>query len=172
MKVFLVGYMCSGKSTLGGQLASKLNVPFFDLDKEVERSSGKSIANIFTHDGESTFRQLEKKELNKIIKSHTDFVLATGGGTPCSLNNMDIMKKNGLTIFLSVPVRELVRRNLNSTELRPLLRGLNELEMLAFINEHLQQRLPYYKKASLTLKENDQDIERLVQDVKLMTHSR
>lgn len=172
MKIFLVGYMCSGKSTLGPQLAVKLGVPFFDLDKEIERIEGRSPGNIILEEGEDHFRMLEKKSLTVLTKSNADFVMATGGGTPCYFNNMDVMKKNGVTLYLTVGVKELVRRNLHSSELRPLLRGLNELEMQAFITEHLKQRLPYYKKASVTLKENEMDLERIVQEVKLMSHSR
>ena len=172
MKIFLIGYMCSGKTTLGKQIAEKLNIPFIDLDREIERNSGKTITSIFQTDGEDSFRQIEKTEINKLIKTNNHFVMATGGGTPCYFNNMDIMKKNGLVIYLYVAVKELVRRNLESPETRPLLRGMNELEMLSFINEHLTSRLPYYKKANLTLKENDLDLDKIIQDIKLMTHSR
>jgi shikimate kinase len=172
MKIFLIGYMSSGKSTLGPQLAGKLGLPFLDLDKEIEKLEGRSTGVLFLEEGEDYFRQLEKKTLASLIKSQPDFVMATGGGTPCYFNNMDVMKKNGITLYLQVSVKELVRRNLNSTELRPLLRGMNELEMQAFINDHLTQRLPYYKKASVTLKENEMDLERIVQEVRLMSHSR
>ncbi len=172
VKIFLIGYMCSGKTTLGKQIAEKLNIPFIDLDREIERNSGKTITSIFQTDGEDSFRQIEKTELSKLIKNQNQFVMATGGGTPCYFNNMDVMKKNGLVIYLNVGVRELVRRNLESPETRPLLRGLNELEMLSFINNHLTSRLPYYKKANLTLKENDLDLDKIIQDIKLMTHSR
>ncbi len=164
--------MSSGKTTLGPALATKLGIPFFDLDKEIEKNEHKTTAEIFQSEGEDPFRAIEKKNLNTFIKTHPDFVLATGGGTPCFFNNMEVMKKSGLTIFLNVGVKELVRRNLNSTELRPLLHGMNALQMQAFITEHLKQRLPYYKKASLTLKEDDNDLERLIQEIRLMTHSR
>lgn len=172
MKIFLVGYMSSGKSTLGPQLAHKLGIPFVDLDKEIERIEGRSPGNIILEEGEDHFRMLEKKSLASLIKSKPDFVMATGGGAPCYFNNIDVMKKNGVTLYLNVGVKELVRRNLQSNELRPLLRGMNELEMQVFITEHLKQRLPYYKKASVTLKENEMDLERIVQEVKLMSHSR
>lgn len=172
MKIFLIGYMCSGKTTLGKQIAEKLNIPFIDLDREIEGHSGKTITSIFQTDGEDTFRQIEKSELSRLIKTSNDFVIATGGGTPCYFNNMDVMKKNALVIYLNVAVKELVRRNLESPETRPLLRGMNELEMLSFINDHLTSRLPYYKKANLTLKENDLDLDKIIQDIKLMTHSR
>jgi len=172
VKIFLIGYMCSGKTTLGKQIAQKLNVPFIDLDKTIEQLSGKNISNIFDNEGEDHFRKTEKTALAGLIKSQPHFVMATGGGTPCFSNNMDIMKKNGLVIYLNVGVRELVRRNLAAPESRPLLRGLNELEMHAYINDHLASRLPYYKKANLTLKENDLDLDKITQDIRLMTHSR
>lgn len=172
MKIFLIGYMCSGKTTLGKQIAERLGIPFIDLDKEIESTSGKTIVSIFQTDGEDGFREIEKTELLKQIKNQQQFVMATGGGTPCYFKNMDVMKKNGLTIFLNVGVKELVRRNLQATELRPLLLGMNELQMNAFITDHLKQRLPFYKKSSFTLKESDTDMERIVQEINLMTHSR
>jgi len=172
VKIFLIGYMCSGKTTLGKQIAERLGIPFIDLDKEIESTSGKTIVSIFQTDGEDGFREIEKTELLKQIKNQQQFVMATGGGTPCYFKNMDVMKKNGLTIFLNVGVKELVRRNLQATELRPLLLGMNELQMNAFITDHLKQRLPFYKKSSFTLKESDTDMERIVQEINLMTHSR
>lgn len=172
MKTFLIGYMCSGKTTLGRQIADKLNLPFIDLDREIVNTTGKTISDIFNTEGEDAFRLIEKKVLNHVIKTHQDFVMATGGGTPCHFNNMDVMKKNGLVIYLNVATKELVRRNLESPETRPLLRGMNELEMLSFINNHLTSRWPFYKKANLTLKENDMDLDKIIQDIKLMSHSR
>jgi shikimate kinase len=172
MKVFLIGYMGSGKSTLGPKLAKALSIPFLDLDRMIAQGQNKTIQQIFDEDGEDVFRNLEKETLNHTIKTQNDFVMATGGGTPCFFKNMDLMKKAGTTIYINVAVKELVNRNLASKELRPLLRGMNELQVLAFINDHLKQRLPFYKKSSITLKDGDKDIERLIQEIKLMNHSR
>ncbi len=172
MKIFLVGYMASGKSTLGPKLAKRLNIPFIDLDQQIVTKEGSSILNIFQEVGEDAFRLIEKNVLASSIKSNPHFVMATGGGTPCFFKNMDLMKKSGITLYLSVPVRELVDRNLNSPEIRPLLRGMNELEMQSFINEQVQQRLPHYKKAGVTIKESELDLDRIEQEVRLMNNMR
>ena len=82
------------------------------------------------------------------------------------------MRKAGITIYLQVSIKELVRRNQNAQELRPLLRGMSELEMQTFINEHLKERISHYKKANITLKENEIDAERIIQDLRLLAHSR
>lgn len=172
MKIFLIGYMGSGKSTLGPKLAHRLSVPFIDLDDQIAKHEKKSILQIFEEKGEDAFRLIEKNVLTSSIKSNPDFVMATGGGTPCFFKNMDLMKKNGITLYLSVPVRELVDRNLHSAAIRPLLRGMNELQMQSFINEQLQERLPHYKKAGVTLKENEMDLDRIEQEVRLMNTMR
>jgi shikimate kinase len=172
MKIFLIGYMGSGKTTLGKMLAQKLDMPFYDLDAEIEKVQGKSIARLFDEEGEEAFRRLEKEMLSTLIEREEDFIMATGGGTPCYFKNLDFMKKNGITIYLQVPLKELVRRNLQSPELRPLLRGMNELELHGYINDHLRERLSFYKKANITLKANEIDADRMVQEVRLLLHSR
>jgi shikimate kinase len=172
MKIFLIGYMGSGKTTLGKILAEKLQLPFFDLDEEIEKAHAKSITRLFDEEGEEAFRRFEKDILNNIIQREPDFVMATGGGTPCYFKNLEVMKKNGLTIYLQVALKELVRRNLQAPELRPLLRGMNELELQSYINDHLRERLSYYKKANITLKANEIDPDRMVQEIRLLLHSR
>ena len=172
MKIFLLGYMSSGKTTLGATLAKKLSLPFIDLDKEIETSQGKKITEIFDLDGEENFRQIERDVLRKAVEQNEKFVMATGGGTPCYFKNLDLMKKKGITIYLQVSLKELVRRNLQSKELRPLLRGLNELEIQSYVNHHLKERLPFYKKAGITLNENELDLDRIIQELQLMAHSR
>ncbi len=172
MKIFLIGYMGSGKTTLGQILAEKMKLTFIDLDQEIERATGKRITTIFEEEGEDAFRLKEKEILGKAIKHNERFVMATGGGTPCYHKNLELMRKAGITIYLQVSIKELVRRNQNAQELRPLLRGMSELEMQTFINEHLKERISHYKKANITLKENEIDAERIIQDLRLLAHSR
>lgn len=172
MKIFLIGYMGSGKTTLGKILAEKLELPFVDLDHEIERAMGKNIPAIFDEEGEESFRKSEKEMLGRIIAQNENFVMATGGGTPCYFKNMELMKKSGTTIYLQVSLKELVKRNYNARELRPLLRGMNELELQSFIHDHLRDRISFYKKANITIKEGEIDADRIVQEIRLMAHSR
>jgi shikimate kinase len=92
-KIFLLGFMGSGKSTLGKKLANKLNVPFFDLDKIIEEQIGISIAEIFKTKGEEYFRTLETQVLKQLIYKQAKFVIATGGGAPCFNNNIELINK-------------------------------------------------------------------------------
>ena len=172
MKIFLLGYMCSGKSTLGPRLSGCLDIPFLDLDTEIEKAEGNSISRIFEEKGEEHFRRIEKTTLANLIRSVPDFVMATGGGTPCFFNNMELMKKNGVTIYLDVPVKELVRRNIRTRERRPLLRRMSDLEMQSFITSQLKERSVFYKKANKTMRDENPDLDLLEKEIRLMAHSR
>src|SRR5882757_5624329 len=101
MRIFLVGYMGSGKSLMGAALAKELGLQFFDLDKAIETKSGKDINSIFSSDGEKIFRDLEKQVLNELLEED-DFVMACGGGTPCYFDNMDKMNEAGVTLYLKM----------------------------------------------------------------------
>ena len=103
MKLFLIGLPGSGKSTIGKELATALGILFVDLDLELEKQEGKKITSIFKNDGENFFRQIESALLKKWCISPSDFVMATGGGAPCYLNNMELIKKSGISFFLDVP---------------------------------------------------------------------
>ena len=171
MKIFLVGYMGSGKSTLGPKIAKRMNMGFIDLDKEIEAREQRSINAIFFHDGEDAFRKIEQQVLADIIKKQDGFVMATGGGTPCYFTNMALMKKSGLTMYLSMPAKALATRVVATADQRPLLRGLSELEMQTFISDQLNQRLPFYKKASMTVNGLSVDLDLLMQELTLMSHA-
>src|SRR5690349_71191 len=110
MKVYLIGMPGSGKSTIGKQLAAALLLPFVDLDHEIERKELKSIAEIFSEKGENYFRHTESQMLQQWAGSARDFVMATGGGAPCFFNGLEIINNSGISVFLDVPVSELLRR--------------------------------------------------------------
>ena len=125
MKIFLLGLPGSGKTTLGKELSIALRLPFVDLDSEIERHEGKKIVEIFAENGEAYFRKLESIELKKGCTSTAEFVMATGGGTPCFFDNMKWINQAGKSIFLDVPAREIVRRMERTSLLeRPLLGSL------------------------------------------------
>lgn len=119
-KIFLVGLPGAGKTTLGKALAAKKRLDFIDLDEELVNSAKKSIAQIFQEDGETHFRTLEQKCLQQIVSTKDNFVLATGGGTPCFFDNMELMNKVGLTIYVDVPL-EVITDRLEKDTNRPLM---------------------------------------------------
>jgi shikimate kinase len=144
MKVFLIGYMASGKSTLGKALAEALVLPFIDLDVEIERTAGTAISEIITAKGELHFRKLESAVLKDLLQEHETGVFALGGGTPVFYNHMDLLNAEGETIFLDVPVGELAKR-LEGDIKRPLIQ--NKEDVAEFVAKHMFERRPYYSQA-------------------------
>lgn len=159
MKIFLIGFMGSGKTTLGRRLATKLAYPFFDMDKEIESHINMSIAEYFKEYGEEAFRKVENGVL-KTSKYPENAVIATGGGAPCFYDNLDWMNKNGLTVYLSLSPKALAQRLANATDERPVLKNLKGDELEAFIAEKLKSREGFYTQAKLTIKGADQTPER------------
>jgi shikimate kinase len=145
-RVFLIGFMGSGKSTVGQLLAKETGWKFLDLDQYIENQQNKTIAQIFSIYGEETFRQKENEALKEIIHLKK-VIIATGGGTPCYYNNMEIMNKNGLTIYLQLSPEELRKRLLPARNTRPLIAGKSDAELLAFIKEKVAERESFYQKA-------------------------
>ncbi len=142
-KIFFIGLPAAGKTTLGKKLATEIDFPFLDLDDEIVKSTGNSIPEIFEKNGEDYFRVLEKEQLVKIIKDNDQFILATGGGTPCFHNNMDVMNAIGITIFINTAIEEINER-LEGDEGRPLMKNHS-------IEELLEKRKPWYERAHHTV---------------------
>lgn len=139
---FVWGMPLSGKSSLGKKLRKLLPFPVFDLDAEIEKETGKSIPEIFANEGEEAFRHIEKELLYKITENNVDFLLVTGGGTPCFGDNAGFMLNNGNCLFMDTALDEILKRAKASSG-RPLLEG-NTGERLT--NLHAQ-RLPIYQTA-------------------------
>ena len=149
MKIYLVGMPGSGKSTLGIQLAQKVQVNFVDLDVEIERTEQKLIREIFSRHGEDYFRQIESDHLKKWTRTNASFVMATGGGAPCFHDGMKIINNSGLSIFLEVPIKELLSR-LRDRHDRPLLdKDPDEREKKLI--EMAGKRSACYRKAKIRL---------------------
>ena len=144
MNIFLIGMMGTGKSTVGVLLANKLKIPFVDLDKEIEKSTRKTISGIFKLDGEATFRRIETECLKEVSAS----VVSCGGGIILKEENRNFIKVNGTTILLTASIEELVRR-LKGAEKRPLLAKNNEKESL--IKLWLDRRAQYLSIADVTI---------------------
>lgn len=161
MKVFLIGYMASGKTTAAKKLAKKLDVEFVDLDKEVVRSEGMSIPEIFKIKGELGFRKLERRELRKWINKD-NYVMACGGGTPCYFESMDEMNAAGVTIYLQMTAKAVVDRVQTAKEERPILKGLSEDKMLKKVAFQIEKREAFYTRAEWTINGVNLDIDELV----------
>jgi shikimate kinase len=150
-KIFLIGLPGSGKTTLGQQLAARLNYPFIDLDKAIEQRAGLTIEAIFNNHGEPHFRAMETQELNMQISTQATFVMATGGGAPCFGDNILQMKNAGTVLFLDVPTRTIANRIQLETGKRPLLKYETPdslKDRIEFLRSH---RISFYRQAHITL---------------------
>ncbi|NNF34038.1 MAG: AAA family ATPase [Saprospiraceae bacterium] len=160
MKVYLIGMPGSGKSTLGKDLAKALKSRFVDLDEEIEATEGKSIIEIFQEDGEDKFRIIESDLLRSFSKSTDEFVMSTGGGTPCHHDGLNIMNETGVSVYLKVSDSELCLRLEKEKESRPLLARNQSLESV--ISKLLLERRDTYERAKIIIESDHistQDLE-------------
>jgi len=164
-KIFLTGYMGSGKSSTGKLLASQLDYNFIDLDKFIEKEFKMTIPEIFSSKGEKEFRAMEHNALKKLIDKD-NLVVACGGGTPCYYNNMELMNNHGNTVYLKMSADSLVHRLMDAKDKRPLVANKSEAELRVFVNRQLEKREDFYHQAQYTVKGKDLDIDELVQFVK------
>lgn len=146
IRIFLIGYMGAGKTTLGKAFARDLNISFVDLDWYIEERFHKTIPELFTEKGEKGFRELEKNMLHE-ISAFENVIISTGGGTPCFFDNMKHMNKHGKTVFLNVSTATLFQRLRTATQSRPILKGKKDNELLEFIKNTLEKRKPFYTQA-------------------------
>lgn len=149
MRVYLMGFMGAGKTTLGKELARNIGFKFVDLDADIEKAEKSTIAGLFAQKGEEYFRRKEKQYLKKITEQYQDAIIALGGGTPCFNNNLDYINENGVSVYIEVPEEILVQRLLPEREKRPLLKNLSDAELGNYIAELLSKRLAYYQKADI-----------------------
>ncbi|WP_420601102.1 shikimate kinase [Flagellimonas sp.] len=167
MKVVLVGYMASGKSSVGRLLANELDVEFIDLDTYIEKEQQKSIDTIFSEKGEIFFRKLENEMLQKVLKEHESILLSTGGGTPCYGNNIEtILNNSDHSIYLQLSVSALVERISNEKDQRPLVKDLQDDELPEFIGKHLFERRQYYEQAKHIVGNEKKTVEEVVSEIK------
>ncbi len=169
MKIVLIGYMGSGKSTLGKALASRLSIPFLDLDYLIEEKTGMSIPEIFKSKGPIYFRKLESEVLLSLKDRNNSFVLSTGGGTPCYGNNIGVMKEiTPNVVYIKLPVSALAKRLANTQEQRPIIADLNNEELVEFVGKHLFERLPFYEQAPIVIDTQDRSVEESIAQLELL----
>lgn len=166
MRIFLIGFMGCGKSTMGRALSASLNLMFIDLDTFLEERYFKSIPQIFAEEGEESFRRKERKVLEEVA-AFDNVIVATGGGAPCFFDNMELMNNSGFCIFLDVEIDSLVTRLLRAKTERPLIKGKSPDELRIFIEGMMQKRRPFYEKARHILKGKDILPEQVLELVRL-----
>ena len=164
MKIFLVGFMGCGKSTKAKQLANLLDCSVIDIDAVIVEQAGISINEYFAEHGEQGFREFESEVLRN-FQYPESCIVATGGGLPCFFDNMDWMNDNGFTIYLEMTPPQLVSR-LGKREKRPLIKDMDDEQLLNFIIDKLAERNPYYGKARLIVNAFDLDPKILLNQIK------
>lgn len=146
-RIFLIGFMCAGKSRVGRALATLLGIPFVDIDRVVEQRVG-ALAPFIQREGEKAFRKLESEVLDELLKGEAA-VISTGGGTPCEGNNLERMQQAGTTVWLQVPMVDLMPRIERAGGDRPLLYGLKGAALQERVATLMEERLPIYSQADI-----------------------
>lgn len=147
--IFICGFMGCGKTTQGKKLAKAMGYFFIDLDEHIANKFDKNITDLFKEIGETEFRLIETNALNECIKDNQKTIIATGGGTPCFNNNIDLMKQNGKVIYLKMTAMDLFARLFNAKGDRPLIKDKADEDMLLYIETLLKTREEFYVKADL-----------------------
>lgn len=150
MIIYLIGMMGSGKSSIGKSLAKSLGFEFMDTDQEIETKAHKSVSQIFSEDGETIFRNMEKKLLLEFTHQ-SDLVMATGGGLPCFNKNMDFMNKTGISVYLEADPAFLASRLKSNKKDRPLISSLSDSELVSYLDQLLMKRKDFYNQAHIKI---------------------
>lgn len=156
--IYLIGFMGSGKSTIGQLLAEELAYQWIDLDELLVARNKMSVSNIFSKYGERFFRKEEATVLRN-TQSLEKTIVSCGGGTPCFENNMTWINQHGLSIFIDPAIPVLLSRLVQGQDKRPLLREKNPFELEVFIRQKLAERRPIYEQAHLHYTQDEEDIQ-------------
>ncbi|QOD61447.1 shikimate kinase [Polaribacter haliotis] len=171
MKIVLLGYMASGKSTIGKKLAKKLYLNFIDLDDYISEKEKMSISEIFGTKGEIYFRTIEHKYLKEILNSDKKFVLSLGGGTPCYANNMGaILNTVAKSVYIKASINSLVERLVKEKNERPLVANLENEKITEFVAKHLFERRFFYEQANYSITTDGKEISEIVTELRILLH--
>lgn len=166
MRIYLVGYMGCGKSTIGRKIADLLGICFVDLDKYIEERYFKTVPAIFAEEGETGFREKERHSLLE-VSQFENIVIGTGGGAPCFFDNMELMNTNGVTVYIAPDTDVLATRLIKSKTERPLIAGKSREELISFINDALMKRSPFYEKSQVIIRgENNLDPQLVIDKIR------
>jgi shikimate kinase len=166
MRIFLIGLPGSGKSTLGFELCQLLNYKLIDTDEEICKKGKSSIDDIFRTKGENYFREIERETLNEVIKTENS-IISTGGGLPCFFDNMEVINKSGISVFLNVPLEEISKRLLvHANKNRPLVLGKTSDQLMEFLKEKYKERSPFYNKANIEFNKGNLKAEDILNKLK------
>lgn len=171
MRIYLVGYMYSGKSTVGRQLARRLSLTAYDLDAMFEHHYHITIPIFFQKYGQEAFRILERQMLQS-TEQLTNAVISTGGGTPCFNDNMAWINAHGVSVHLQADLGVILNRAANSKKQRPLLAALDEEQRRDFIIAQLAERMPFYSQSHLTVDAASVDVNSLVSKILELTNDK
>jgi shikimate kinase len=163
-KIILLGYMGTGKSSIGKSLAKTFHQNFIDLDTYISEREQLSIPKIFETKGVLYFRKKEKEYLNELLHNKDSFILATGGGTPCYYDNIAQINKHGVSISINTPLNLLVNRLKKNKASRPLISHLDDEDLAEFVAKHLFERNTFYHQAQITVN-NAKNIEETVNSI-------
>ena len=152
-RIILIGYMGSGKTTVGKALSKETGMMFYDLDWYIESRMRKTVSQIFAERGEEGFRQIEYNMLHEVAEFE-DVIISRGGGTPCFFDNMDYLNQQGDVVYLKATPETLYKHLMMAKVERPLLKDKSPEELIAYITEHLKERSPFYEKARYSLDVN------------------
>lgn len=167
MSIVLIGYMGSGKSLVGRDLAKKAKLEYLDLDEYIENQEKKTISKIFEDHGEIYFRQKESLYLKEVLDMHNDSIISLGGGTPCFVGNLEIIKanQNAKSIYLQTSLDELTKRLFVERNKRPLIAHIKTIDELKdFVRKHLFERSFYYNQADYKIITDQKDADQISEE--------
>ena len=168
MNVILIGYMGSGKSSVGRKLSEVLQYDYLDLDDYIQQQEGKTITEIFKNRGEIYFRKVESKYLNELISSKDNTIISLGGGTPCYGTNMEVINNSNdaTSIYLKTSIAILSDRLILEKDKRPLISHLEDKdELIGFIGKHLFERSAYYNQSDIIINTDQKSLEEVVEAI-------
>ncbi|MBN1253078.1 MAG: AAA family ATPase [Bacteroidales bacterium] len=164
-KIYLIGFMGSGKTSVGKKLARKLEYDFIDLDSEIQKYVNQSVSEYFDKYGEERFRIIEQKILRDTFRL-SKTVIATGGGTPCFFDNINEINENGFSIYLKADSKTLINRLLNAKEERPLLKNKKSEDLEIYIDNLLSERESFYLQANLIAEAKDINLDTILDRIR------
>jgi shikimate kinase len=153
-KFIIIGMPGSGKSTMAKFLSNQTPLSFYDLDLEIEKNEGKNVNKIFREKGENYFREIETLTLKKILKEKNNFILSTGGGTPCFNDNMNLINKYGISIFLDTSL-DILEERIARNNKRPLFNSSDNLKK--DLSDLFNLRKSFFSLSNHTIKDNNRE---------------